>query len=50
MLTLSDMVILLPRWTRRVLPFWRRFVEAWDDLYDIGRQQQTMVEQRYALM
>lgn len=39
MLTLSDMVILFPRWTRNILPFWRRFVQAWDDLYDIGRQQ-----------
>lgn len=39
MLTLSDMVILFPRWTRSILPFWRRFVQAWDELYDIGRQQ-----------
>lgn len=36
MLTLSDMVILFPRWTRSILPFWRRFVQAWDDLYNIG--------------
>jgi len=38
MLTLSETVVLLPRWSRGVLPFWRRFVAAWDDLYDVGMQ------------
>ncbi|KAK2857195.1 hypothetical protein Q5P01_005930 [Channa striata] len=37
MLTLSDMVILFPRWTRSILPYWRRFVQAWDDLYNIAK-------------
>ncbi|MEQ2179498.1 hypothetical protein GOODEAATRI_025600 [Goodea atripinnis] len=40
MLTLSDVVILLPRWSRSILPFWRRFVQAWDDLYDVGMSLQ----------
>ncbi|XP_028990143.1 sterol 26-hydroxylase, mitochondrial [Betta splendens] len=38
MLTLSDMVILFPRWTRSVLPFWKRFVQAWDNLYNIAKE------------
>jgi len=38
MLTLSETVIFLPRWTRRVLPFWGRFVQAWDDISDVGEQ------------
>ncbi|KAM4711304.1 sterol 26-hydroxylase, mitochondrial isoform 2-T2 [Anableps anableps] len=45
MLTLSDIVILLPRWSRRVLPFWKRFVQAWDDLYDVA---QKLVDRRMA--
>ncbi|KAG7259383.1 hypothetical protein CRUP_027286 [Coryphaenoides rupestris] len=36
MLTLSETVIFLPRWTRRVLPFWGRFVQAWDDISDVA--------------
>ncbi len=36
MLTLSETVVLFPRWSRAVLPFWNRFVQAWDDLYDVG--------------
>lgn len=39
MLTLSETVVLLPRWSRGVLPFWKRFVQAWDDLFDTGMRQ-----------
>ncbi|KAM4595974.1 sterol 26-hydroxylase, mitochondrial [Polymixia lowei] len=38
MLTLSETVLFLPRWSRHVLPFWRRFVQAWDDLYSVAQQ------------
>ncbi|XP_016122461.1 sterol 26-hydroxylase, mitochondrial-like [Sinocyclocheilus grahami] len=34
MLALSEMVLFFPRWTRHIFPFWKRFVQAWDDLYD----------------
>uniref|UniRef100_A0A672SZY7 Sterol 26-hydroxylase, mitochondrial-like n=1 Tax=Sinocyclocheilus grahami TaxID=75366 RepID=A0A672SZY7_SINGR len=36
MLALSEMVLFFPRWTRHIFPFWKRFVQAWDDLYDVG--------------
>uniref|UniRef100_A0A4W5N4D5 Cytochrome P450 family 27 subfamily A member 2 n=1 Tax=Hucho hucho TaxID=62062 RepID=A0A4W5N4D5_9TELE len=36
MLTLSETVLFLPLWTRNVLPFWKRFVQAWDNLVDVG--------------
>lgn len=39
MLQLSETVILFPRWSRGILPFWKRFVQAWDDLCDVGMQQ-----------
>uniref|UniRef100_A0A3Q3VX54 Uncharacterized protein n=1 Tax=Mola mola TaxID=94237 RepID=A0A3Q3VX54_MOLML len=45
MLTLSDIVILLPRWSRAVLPYWKRFVQAWDDLCDVA---QTLINRRVA--
>ncbi|XP_043965320.1 sterol 26-hydroxylase, mitochondrial-like isoform X2 [Gambusia affinis] len=45
MLTLSDQVVLLPRWSRRLLPFWGRFVQAWDDLYGVA---QKLVDRRMA--
>ncbi|XP_071185577.1 sterol 26-hydroxylase, mitochondrial-like isoform X2 [Salvelinus alpinus] len=32
MLTLSETVLFLPLWTRNILPFWKRFIQAWDDL------------------
>lgn len=32
MLTLSEIVILLPRWSRVIFPFWKRFIQAWDDI------------------
>ncbi|KAF3688323.1 Sterol 26-hydroxylase, mitochondrial [Channa argus] len=37
MLTLSDMVILFPRWSRSILPYWKRFVQSWDDLYNVAK-------------
>lgn len=39
MLTLSQLIVLFPRWSWSVLPIWKRFVKAWDDLYDVGKQQ-----------
>ncbi|XP_073318464.1 sterol 26-hydroxylase, mitochondrial [Pagrus major] len=45
MLTLSETVVLFPRWSRGVLPFWNRFVQAWDDLYDVAR---TLIDRRVA--
>lgn len=45
MLTLSETVILFPRWTRSVLPMWKRFVQAWDDLYDVAK---TLIDGRMA--
>uniref|UniRef100_A0A3B5M2M5 Uncharacterized protein n=1 Tax=Xiphophorus couchianus TaxID=32473 RepID=A0A3B5M2M5_9TELE len=45
MLTLSDQVVLLPRWSRGLLPFWGRFVQAWDDLYGVA---QKLVDRRMA--
>ncbi|KAL4635780.1 cytochrome P450 27C1-like [Arapaima gigas] len=38
MLTLSETVLFFPRWTRTFLPFWKRFVKAWDDLYEVATQ------------
>lgn len=37
MLTLSETVLFFPRWTRSFLPYWKRFVQAWDDLIDVAR-------------
>ncbi|XP_047432844.1 sterol 26-hydroxylase, mitochondrial [Mugil cephalus] len=45
MLTMSETVVLFPRWSRGVLPFWKRFVQAWDDLYDVA---QTLIDRRVA--
>ncbi|XP_041821799.1 sterol 26-hydroxylase, mitochondrial [Chelmon rostratus] len=45
MLTLSDTVLLFPQWSRRILPFWKRFLQAWDDLYDVA---QTLIDKRIA--
>uniref|UniRef100_A0A8C2BQC9 Si:ch211-113j14.1 n=1 Tax=Cyprinus carpio TaxID=7962 RepID=A0A8C2BQC9_CYPCA len=38
MLALSETVLFFPRWTRHIFPFWKRFVQAWDDLYDVARR------------
>ncbi|XP_029301532.1 cytochrome P450 27C1 [Cottoperca gobio] len=45
MLMLSELVVLFPRWSRGVLPFWRRFVQAWDDLCGVAR---TLIDRRIA--
>lgn len=37
MLALSETVLFFPRWTRHIFPFWKRFVKAWDELYDVAR-------------
>ncbi|KAK2857483.1 hypothetical protein Q7C36_005402 [Tachysurus vachellii] len=37
MLTLSETVLFFPRWTRKIFPFWKQFIQAWDDLYDVAR-------------
>ncbi|CAL8308700.1 unnamed protein product [Merluccius merluccius] len=47
MLTLSEVVIFLPHWTRHLLPFWGRFVQAWDDISD-GPVLKFNSNQRYA--
>lgn len=45
MLTLSEIVVLFPRWSWSILPFWNRFIQAWDDLYDVA---QTLINRRVA--
>ncbi|XP_056157153.1 sterol 26-hydroxylase, mitochondrial isoform X1 [Lampris incognitus] len=45
MLMLSDVVILFPRWSRGVLPFWRRFTQAWDNLFDVAT---SLIDRRIA--
>ncbi|KAM7365774.1 hypothetical protein PAMP_016684 [Pampus punctatissimus] len=45
MLTLSETVVLFPHWSRGILPFWKRFVQAWDDLYDVAH---TLINRRVA--
>ncbi|KAM3850721.1 sterol 26-hydroxylase, mitochondrial [Diretmus argenteus] len=47
MLTLSETVLFLPRWSRGVLPFWKRFVRAWDDIYSVA---QLLVNKKIAEM
>lgn len=36
MFMLSELVVLLPKWSRTFLPLWKRFVQAWDDLSGVG--------------
>ncbi|KAJ0062345.1 hypothetical protein NL108_010527 [Boleophthalmus pectinirostris] len=38
MFLMSDAVSIAPRWTRRFLPHWERFVRAWDDLSDVAQR------------
>lgn len=40
---MSDFAYLVPRWTRSFVPIWKRFVQAWDDVTDIGVQQKGPV-------
>ncbi|KAJ8003561.1 hypothetical protein DPEC_G00149630 [Dallia pectoralis] len=37
MLYLSEVVLFLPKWTRNVLPYWKRFIQAWDDLVGVAK-------------
>ncbi|XP_060774774.1 sterol 26-hydroxylase, mitochondrial [Neoarius graeffei] len=37
MLTHSETVLFFPGWTRKIFPFWKQFIQAWDDLYDVAR-------------
>lgn len=43
MLFMSDFAYLVPRWTRSFVPIWKRFVQAWDDVSDVGVQQKGPV-------
>nr|XP_019959630.1 PREDICTED: sterol 26-hydroxylase, mitochondrial-like [Paralichthys olivaceus] len=45
MLGLSDAVFFTPRWSRSILPLWKRFVQAWDDLCSVG---QKLIDRRMA--
>ncbi|CAB1450368.1 unnamed protein product [Pleuronectes platessa] len=45
MLMLSDAVLFTPRWSRSILPFWKRFVQAWDVLCSVG---QKLIDKRMA--
>ncbi|KAM9305713.1 sterol 26-hydroxylase, mitochondrial [Gastrophryne carolinensis] len=36
MLKSSVYVTYLPGWTRRVLPYWKRYLEGWDHIFDFG--------------
>nr|XP_029516216.1 cytochrome P450 27C1-like isoform X1 [Oncorhynchus nerka] len=47
MLTLSETVLFLPLWTRNVLPFWKRFIQAWDDLVNVA---QGLIDHKLAQM
>lgn len=38
MLTLSEIVIFLPKWTRSFLPYWENFIKAWDDIYEVSKK------------
>ncbi|MGH0129374.1 UNVERIFIED_CONTAM: hypothetical protein FKN15_043525 [Acipenser sinensis] len=35
MLALSETVLFFPKWTRSILPYWKRFVSSWDDISDV---------------
>ncbi|XP_076022056.1 sterol 26-hydroxylase, mitochondrial [Genypterus blacodes] len=43
MLTLSEIVVLFPRWSRSIFPYWGRFVHAWDELHSVA---QTLIDRR----
>ncbi|KAM8873168.1 sterol 26-hydroxylase, mitochondrial [Synchiropus picturatus] len=43
MLKMSEVVVIFPHWTRSILPFWRRFIQAWDVLFEIAG---TLIDSR----
>ncbi|KAG7503050.1 hypothetical protein JOB18_031093 [Solea senegalensis] len=45
MLFLSQILVLFPRWSYNILPFWKRFVRAWDDLYGVA---EALIDRRVA--
>ncbi|XP_034469206.1 sterol 26-hydroxylase, mitochondrial [Hippoglossus hippoglossus] len=45
MFKLSDAVLFTPRWSRSILPIWKRFVQAWDVLCSVG---QKLIDKRMA--
>ncbi|KAL1021865.1 hypothetical protein UPYG_G00019050 [Umbra pygmaea] len=47
MLTLSETVIFLPLWTRKIFPFWKRFIQSWDDLMGVAKH---LIDQKLAQM
>ncbi|XP_062854181.1 sterol 26-hydroxylase, mitochondrial [Trichomycterus rosablanca] len=47
MLTLSEIILFLPRWTRNIFPYWKQFIQAWDDLYDVA---QTLIDRKVMKM
>ncbi|KAM4025906.1 LOW QUALITY PROTEIN: sterol 26-hydroxylase, mitochondrial [Anomaloglossus baeobatrachus] len=38
MLKNSVYVTYLPPWTRKVLPYWKRYIKGWDDIFDYGKK------------
>ncbi|XP_058156089.1 sterol 26-hydroxylase, mitochondrial-like isoform X3 [Dasypus novemcinctus] len=34
----SIYVIFLPKWTRPLLPFWRRYLDGWDTIFSFGKK------------
>ncbi|KAF7641937.1 hypothetical protein LDENG_00268020 [Lucifuga dentata] len=45
MQTLSELVIIFPHWSRAILPFWKRFVQAWDEIYSVAK---SLIDRRLA--
>ncbi|XP_058508335.1 sterol 26-hydroxylase, mitochondrial isoform X2 [Solea solea] len=45
MLSLSQILVIFPRWSYNILPFWKRFVRAWDDLHGVA---ETLIDRRVA--
>lgn len=52
MLKNSVFATVLPTWTRGVLPFWKRYLEGWDTIFDIGKklidQKMKLIQERLA--
>nr|AAH77308.1 Cyp27a1-prov protein [Xenopus laevis] len=34
----SVYVTFLPQWTKGILPYWDRYIEGWDNIFDFGKQ------------